>query len=243
MDLTEELAVWRARKKNYDADPDVRGASVNRRSMGSNRLILRSIAMCIAVLLHIAVVVGFLSGLHVGLVVRVRPEMHPSVADEPLIASIISLGVSDKPVADSIMPLNGDDLPSIANPVEVPTTAPTTWWTEHSVASATTRPAAAVGEARLHCEVHIHQSTAGRVEAIDFGDCTRDRLWQHTLLRTLARAAQLVESSPENRFLPVRTLVVTTDNLSPILLARQLSSAELFKNETSAKGAREAHSH
>jgi hypothetical protein len=73
------------------------------------------------------------------------------------------------------------------------------------------------------------------VQAIDFGECTGDIVWQHTLLQTIERAAQLVVPAADAQFPPVRTLTVSTNKLSPVMLAEQLSSTEMFENQTNPK--------
>jgi hypothetical protein len=129
--------------------------------------------------------------------------------------------------------LGVEGLASVPTPADIPTSIPT-WSAEDEPAPATAQPAPSAGRTGLYCEIHIHQSPAGRVEAIDFGECTGDFVWQHTLLQTVERAAQLIDPTPNARFPPVRTLTVGTDNLSPVLLAQQLSSTDLFEKQTTS---------
>jgi hypothetical protein len=95
------------------------------------------------------------------------------------------------------------------------------------------RPTAAQSDAHgsvvFHCEVHFHQNPQGQVQAIDFGTCTGDAAWQHSLIETLQRAAQLVSAREGASFPPVRTLVFDTDALSPDLLAEQLAEPPIGK--------------
>jgi hypothetical protein len=157
----------------------------------------------------------------------------PSETVAPIVASIISLGAQDPSAKASLAaPLDAASLASMPARLDVPTSIPS-WATEDEPVPATAQPAPSAGRTGLYCEIHIHQSAAGRVEAVDFGECTGDFVWQHTLLQTVERAAQLVDPTPDARFPPVRTLTVGTDNLSPVLLAQQLSSAELFEKQTS----------
>ena len=48
---------------------------------------------------------------------------------------------------------------------------------ESSVAAAPST-APEFGELKILCEVHIHQGHAGQVQAIDFGECIGDSVWQ-----------------------------------------------------------------
>jgi hypothetical protein len=79
------------------------------------------------------------------------------------------------------------------------------------------------GDVRILCEVHIHQGRTGDVQAVDFGECTRDSVWQRSLLRSIQRAAKLVAPTEEGEFPPVRTLLLDNPSPSPEGLARQLS--------------------
>jgi hypothetical protein len=202
--------------------------------MVSGRLMSRGGALSITVLLHLGALVGFLSGLHVGLPVQLHPDAHPSDTRAPLIASIISLSDNDTAITGSTLaPLKAESIasPPIHFDVPIPTPA---WQSEDDPTPSITQPAPAPGRMGLRCEIHIHQSLAGQVQAIDFGECTGDAVWQRTLLQTVERAAQLVRPAPDVQFPPVRTLTVGTDNLSPIVLAQQLSSAEMFEMQTNS---------
>jgi hypothetical protein len=79
------------------------------------------------------------------------------------------------------------------------------------------------GEVRILCEVHIHQGHTGEVQAVDFGVCTGDSVWQRSLLRSIQQAARLVSPMEGGEFPPVRTLLMDTASPSPAVLARQLS--------------------
>lgn len=202
--------------------------------MSHSGLISRGAALGVAVLLHAVVLAGFLAKWRLGLSVEVHPDAHPSETLTPIVASIISFGAADPRAKASLAgPLNADGLASVPSTRDIPTSIPA-WSAEDEPAPATAQPAPSAGRTGLYCEIHIHQSLAGRVEAIDFGECTGDFVWQHTLLQTVERAAQLIDPAPDARFPPVRTLTVATDNLSPVLLAQQLSSADLFEKQTSS---------
>ena len=198
--------------------------------MSRGGLISRSAALTVAVLLHAVVMAAFLAKVRLGLPVELHPHAHPSETQMPIIASIVTLG-ADHPDATASLeaPLDADGLASVPASLDIPTP---TWLAEDEPAPATAQPAPGAGRTGLYCEIHIHQSSAGRVEAIDFGRCTGDSIWQRALLRTVERAAQLVDPTPGARFPAVRTLTVGTDNLSAVLLAQQLSSTDLFEKQT-----------
>ncbi len=89
--------------------------------------------------------------------------------------------------------------------------------------AAAQRVASQTGEGRIVCEVHIHQGSGGAVQAVDFGVCTGDLEWQHSLLRSIQEAARLLTPIQDGEFPPVRTLMMDTASPSPEMLARQLS--------------------
>jgi hypothetical protein len=93
---------------------------------------------------------------------------------------------------------------------------------ETSVAAApSSKPEA--GEVRILCEVHVHQGHSGDVQAVDFGACNGDSVWQRSLLRSIQQAARLITPAQEGEFPPVRILLMDTASPSPDVLARQLS--------------------
>jgi hypothetical protein len=184
--------------------------------------------------LHAVVLAGFLARWRLGLPVELHPDAHPSETLTPIVASIISFGTENpKAKASLAAPLDAGDFASVPTHADIPTSVPS-WSAEEEPAPATAQPIPSAGRTGLYCEIHIHQSPAGRVEAVDFGECTGDFVWQHTLLQTVERAAQLIDPTPDARFPPVRTLTVGTDNLSAVLLAQQLSSATLFEKQTTS---------
>jgi len=77
------------------------------------------------------------------------------------------------------------------------------------------------GTATILCEVHVHQSLSGEVQAVDFGECNEGAMWQRSLLRSIQQAARLM-STQEGPFPPVRTLFFNTTAVSTEVLARQL---------------------
>lgn len=197
----------------------------------SGELLARSAAIGISVVLHLAVLAGFLANLRVGLPVPLHADAHPSETETPIIASLVSVASGVSTPADSLASrLEATHLLADLPRIDLPTPMPR-WPTEEDSAASSTQPAPAAGRTGLRCEIHIHQSLTGRVQAIDFGECTGDVVWQHTLLRTIQQAAQLVKPTPDAQFPPVRTLTVGTDSLSPTVLAQQLSSTEMFENQ------------
>ena len=200
--------------------------------MSRGDLLSRGGALCVAVLLHAVVLAGFLAKWQLGLPVDLHPDAHPSETRTPILASIISFGTEDpRAKASHAAPLDATGLAAKPARLDIPTSIPS-WSAEEEPAPATAQPPPSAGRSGLYCEIHIHQSLAGRVEAIDFGECTGDFVWQHTLLRTVERAAQLIDPASDARFPPVRTLTVGSDSLSPVLLAQQLSSVDLFEKQT-----------
>jgi len=101
-----------------------------------------------------------------------------------------------------------------SDPVQLPV--------EADESKATSSSAVASGIVPVHCEIHIHQRRDGQVQAIDFGVCTGDAVWQQQLLKNLQRAAGLVVVHSGNATPPVRTLILDTNTLSPEILAEQL---------------------
>jgi hypothetical protein len=81
---------------------------------------------------------------------------------------------------------------------------------------------AVTGDLPIRCEVHIHQNSRGQVQAIDFGVCTGDQVWQRSLLDRLQQAAGLVHPKEGASRAPVKTIVFGSDSISPEILATQL---------------------
>jgi hypothetical protein len=94
--------------------------------------------------------------------------------------------------------------------------------TSESTVDAVSLPAV-TGDVRIRCEVHIHQDVHGQVQAIDFGVCTGDQLWQRNLLEQLQQAARLIRPTENAVLAPVRTLLVDSDTIAPAILAAQLT--------------------
>jgi hypothetical protein len=82
--------------------------------------------------------------------------------------------------------------------------------------------AAVTGNLPIRCEAHIHQDSRGQVQAIDFGACTGDQVWQRRLLERLQQAADLVRPKPGASVAPVKTIVFDSDSIAPEILATQL---------------------
>jgi hypothetical protein len=82
------------------------------------------------------------------------------------------------------------------------------------------------GTLGVRCEVHIHQDTQGHVQAIDLGRCTENAGWQRELLRSIVQAASMVTASSRARP-PELTLTLTTNRISPPVLAHLLSESSV----------------
>jgi hypothetical protein len=82
---------------------------------------------------------------------------------------------------------------------------------------------AASGIVPIRCEVHIHQRGDGQVQAIDFGSCNGDAVWQQQVLRNFQRAAELVTLHADRSAATVRTLTLDTSAVAPEIIAAQLS--------------------
>jgi hypothetical protein len=192
----------------------------------------RVAVLCATALLHATVISALLQKLPFGVHMLTYAKGHSPEELRPPRAVIVSLesfagphGLRGrapfKATADvSLQPV----------PIEVAEPDPIPLPSEHSADSMKTH--VLFGSVQIRCEVHVHQSLQGQVQAIDFGACTGDAEWQRTLIQSIERAAELVEPTPGVSFPPVRTFTVETDSLSPVLLARQLSTDDSSAGET-----------
>lgn len=202
--------------------------------MSRSPLIARAFALGIVVVLHALVLAGFLGRWRVGLATELQSDARLSEKEAPMVASIISFGAAESRIPADRGPVpDGRGLSFKQTSIDIPLRTPV-WQAEDEGSGATATPPPVAGRTGLYCEVHIHQSPQGRVQAIDFGECTGDSVWQRTLLRTIEQAAQLLDPTPGAQFPSVRTLTVKTNSLSAVMLAQQLSSVELFENQTRA---------
>lgn len=199
--------------------------------MTSEGLLGRGVAFCIAALIQILLLSAFLTNVKVGLPLLLHHDAHPAERSTPIIAYIVSPDTSGRAGSSALPTLEANQLAPVVQKLDIPTPKPD-WPDEANSSAQLSQPVPSAGRTGLRCEVHIHQSLTGRVQAIDFGECTGDRIWQHTLLQTIERAAQLIDPNPNNAFPPVRTLTVGTDNLSAVILAQQLASTEMFEHQT-----------
>jgi hypothetical protein len=182
----------------------------------------------VVVLLHALMIGLFVRALQLGTLVIPLPDAHSSVPlkpeETPVKASIVSAAghdTSGSPFEDA--DLSRGSLTDIA--VDIPEPRDFLMEVEPITAAAPSATAYS-GEVRILCEVHIHQSVSGEVQAIDLGGCSGDSLWQRSLLQSIQQAARLVSPTLEGRFPPVRTLMLDTASLSPEVLARQLSEPD-----------------
>jgi hypothetical protein len=182
----------------------------------------------VVVLLHALMIGLFVRALQLGTLVIPLPDAHSSLPLKPeatlLKASIVSTAGHDT----SGSPFGGADLSRAAlSHIAVDIPEPRDFLTEaEPVIAAAPTATAYSGEVRIFCEVHIHQSVSGQVQAIDLGGCSGDSMWQRSLLQSIQQAARLVSPTGEGRFPPVRTLMLDTASLSPEILARQLSEPD-----------------
>jgi hypothetical protein len=174
--------------------------------------------------LHALVAVAFLQSGITGGPSATRLDAH-STDVLPLPVAQIAILESPPPSEESPpSSVTGNELARIWGPasVELPELARISLPPEPEVDSAKERTLA--GTVQIQCEVHIHQSPRGEIQAIDFGRCLGDTQWQHSLMAAIERAAGLIHPSSTASFPAVRTLTVMTDSPSSDLLARQLSA-------------------
>lgn len=193
--------------------------------MEQSRLQSRVAVLCAIVLLHVTVVTALLQRRLLGSDVLPHPNTHSTEVVRLPVATIVNLespfgrdGLHPRAINDAIANVTLQSV-SVALPDTVPVSVPS-----ESTADSV-REQTLVGSVEIRCEVHIHQSPHGQVQAIDFGACSGDAEWQRSLMQSIERAADLVQPSAEVSFPPVRTLTVSTNSLSPALLAQQLSTA------------------
>lgn len=182
---------------------------------------------CVAVcVLHLLFALAFLSRPRVGSLAFPRSNAHsfrPERSDELRLSLILLPAAPSKArpheswAADVVYLKHTEvAIPALAVPSidDIDSAAPAT------------PEASKPGERGIRCEVHVHQSPQGRVEAIDFGTCTGDTAWQRSLIQSLQRAAELITPRAGNPFPPVRTFNLDTASISPLVLAQELSIAE-----------------
>ena len=191
----------------------------------SDECFTRGVAAGVVLLLHGLMIAAFMHSLRLGYLVAPHPQVRSSAMAVPpmaMVVTFVSPSGRDKTASLFIdKDLSEGELRDVRAEIMQPLdfTLPET---EPSVTAAPST-ASESGELRILCEVHIHQGHTGQVQAIDFGECTGDSVWQRSLLRSIQQAARLVSPTEEGEFPPVRTLVLDTASPSPEVLARQLS--------------------
>lgn len=194
---------------------------------------LRIVPLATALLVHALVIAAMLSTLQVGAFGESRwreaeLERTSPGATEALIFTCSNCDSAER--GDKSLPLRSSFRPDlkllrVSMPqAEVRRDAP-------SPLGPSPRAASHSGVLDTRCEVHIHQDLEGHVQAIDFGPCTENTAWQHTLLRRIIEAAALASPSLTSRP-PELTLTLNTNRISAPLLARVLSQS----STTSGKG-------
>ena len=200
--------------------------------MEQSRLRSRVAVLCATALLHATVIAALLQKLPSGVHMLAYSNGHSTQELRPPLTMIVSVESPAEP--DGLhgrAPFNATtDISLQPVSVEVAELGPIPLPSDHSADAMKTH--ALLGSVQIRCEVHVHQSLRGQVQAIDFGACTGDAEWQRTLIQSIERAAELVEPTPGVSFPPVRTFTVATDSLSPVLLARQLSTVDSSAGQT-----------
>ena len=185
----------------------------------------RGIAAAAVVLLHGLIIAALMPALRLGYRVVPQSQAHSAATTSPPVAMVttfVSLpdpGNVTSPLLD-LDPIKGalrDVRADVIRPQDI--TLPDA----PSSAAVARRVASETGEVRIVCEVHIHQGSAGAVQAVDLGLCTGDLEWQQSLLHSIQEAARLVTPVQDGQFPPVRTLMMDTASPSPEMVARQLS--------------------
>ena len=185
----------------------------------------RGAAVAVVVLLHGLFIAALMPALRLGYVVIPRSQAHWVAVTDPPVAMVASFFSSSNPAGVTSRYLAKDPADGALRDVQAEVIQPRDIMLPDAQSSAVTAGSAAseTGEVRIVCEVHIHQGSAGAVQAVDFGVCTGDQEWQRSLLHSIQAAARLVSPIQEGQFPPVRTLMMDTASPSPEVLARQLS--------------------
>ena len=185
----------------------------------------RGVAAGAVVLLHGLFIAALMPSLRLGYVVIPRSQANLVAVTDPPVAMVASFFTSSDPVGATSRYLAKDPAEGALRDVQAEVVQPRDIRLpdEQSSAPAARSIASESGEVRVVCEVHIHQGSAGAVQAVDFGVCTGDLQWQRSLLHSIQEAARLVSPIREGEFPPVRTLIMDTASPSAEVLARQLS--------------------
>ena len=194
--------------------------------MGSPEdLLSRGAAAALVVLLHGLIIAAFMPALRLGYLVVPQSEAHLAAVTSPPVAMVATFVSSSGPASATSPFLDRDPAEGALRDVQSEVIQPRDiTLPDAQPAAATARSIASEnGEVRIVCEVHIHQGSAGAVQAVDFGVCTGNLEWQRSLLHSIQEAARLLSPVREGAFPPVRTLMMDTASPSPEVLARQLS--------------------
>lgn len=128
---------------------------------------------------------------------------------------------NDTPAAsiDPVLPAKLDVVAELPKPVDVPS---------DPIIAASSQEA---GNENERCEVRVHQSPYGRVEAFELGDCRGGLAWRQTMIALMRRAAALVTPASEPKFAALRTIILVDGQISPSVVAIDLSSPD-FHGDT-----------
>jgi len=187
--------------------------------------LFRASAAAVVVLLHGLIIAALMPALRLGYLVVPQPQVHLAAVTGPPVAMVATFVSSSGPVSATSPFLDKDPAEGALRDVQAEVIQPRdiTLPDEQPSAAAVRSIASENGEVRIVCEVHIHQGSAGAVQAVDFGVCTGDLEWQRSLLHSIQQAARLLTPAQSGEFPPVRTLMMDTASPSPEVLARQLS--------------------
>ena len=184
----------------------------------------RGAAAAVVVLLHGLIIAALMPALCLGYLVVPQSQVHLTAETGPPVAMVATF-VSSSGTDKAASPFDRDPGEGALRDVQAEVIQPRdiTLPDAQSSAAAVRSVASETGEVRIVCEVHIHQGSAGVVQAVDFGVCTGDLEWQRSLLHSIQQAARLLTPAQNGEFPPVRTLMMDTASPSPEVLARQLS--------------------
>lgn len=191
--------------------------------MERNRFGSRLASLCVSATIHVAVILIFLQPRPLG-----APSVSPANAHSsdilPLPVAMIAV-LESSPTHAAPHPAGDEPNPALRPiPVGIPSPNEISLPPLAEAAAVAAKEPVLAGLQQIQCEVHIHQSHTGQIQAIDFGRCLGDEQWQHALMRAIEHAANLIQPSAAATFPAVRTLTVMTDAPSATLLARQLSA-------------------
>jgi hypothetical protein len=192
--------------------------------MERSRFGSRLASLCASATIHVAVILIFLQPRLLGAPSISSADAHSSDI-LPLPVAMMAAVLESSPTQAAPHPAGDEPNPALRPiPVGIPSPSEISLPPMAEGAAVAAEEPILAGRQQIQCEVHIHQSPTGQIQAIDFGRCLGDEQWQHALMRAIEHAANLIQPSAGATFPAVRTLTVMTDAPSATLLARQLSA-------------------